>query len=192
MKEEQTKDNSSLIDRLTIVQDATTSNQGRIEPLEKAGPESIQNLVLEIDNKLKGYDESASQKLREAENNIWRNARGITSHSNLLREHTENINTFISTNATFTNQFHALETKSEDFLKYLQVERQRINNVESGLNCLDETVQKALPDIKRNMDRIDGLDTHQTNLEKDLDETSNQVQDSVKETATAAATIWNF
>merc|ERR1712013_307730 len=48
LKEEQTKDNSSLIDRLTIVQDATTSNQGRIESLEKAGPESIQNLVLEI------------------------------------------------------------------------------------------------------------------------------------------------
>merc|ERR1712013_91904 len=79
LKEEQTIDNSSLIDRLTIVQDATTSNQGRIESLEKAGPESIQNLVLEIDNKLKGYDESASQKLREAEDNIQKNAQGIVS-----------------------------------------------------------------------------------------------------------------
>ena len=35
LKEEQTKDNSSLIERLTIVQDATTSNQGRIESLER-------------------------------------------------------------------------------------------------------------------------------------------------------------
>merc|ERR1711874_758620 len=138
LKQEQTKDNSSLIERLNTVQDATTNNQGRIETLEKAGPESIQNLVLEIDNKLKGYDEPTSQKLRDAEDNIHKNAQDIASHSNLLREHTENINTFISTNATFTNQFHALETKSEDFLKYLQVERQRIDNVESGLNGLDE------------------------------------------------------
>merc|ERR1719342_680920 len=191
LKEEQTKDNSSLIDRLTIVQDATTSNQGRIESLEKAGPESIQNLVLEIDNKLKGYDESASQKLREAEDNIQKNAQGIASHSNLLREHTENINTFISTNATFTNQFHALETKSEDFLKYLQVERQRIDNVESGLNGLDETVQKALPDIKRNTDRIDELDARQTNLGKNLDDTSNQVQDNVKEIASLKQVLGN-
>merc|ERR1712142_328021 len=179
LKEEQTKDNSSLIDRLNIVQDATNTNQGRIESLEKAGPESIQNLVLEIDNKFKGYDESASQKLREAEDNIQKNAQDIASHSNLLREHTENINTFISTNATFTNQFHALETKSEDFLKYLQVERQRIDNVESGLNGLDETVQKTLPDIKRNTERIDELDAHQTNLGKNLNDNSGQVQDSI-------------
>ena len=122
-----------------------------------------------------GYDESASQKLRDAEDNIQKNAQDIASHSNLLREHTENINTFISTNATFTNQFHALETKSEDFLKYLQVERQRIDNVESGLNGLDETVQKAIPDIQRNTERIDGLDARQTNLGKNLDEISNHV-----------------
>merc|ERR1712013_530805 len=191
LKEEQTKDNSSLIDRLTIVQDATTSNQGRIESLEKAGPESIQNFVLEIDNKLKGYDESASQKLREAEDKIQKNTQDIASHSNLLREHTENINTFISTNATFTNQFHALETKSEDFLKYLQVERQRIGNMESGLNGLDETVQKALPDIKRNRDRIDDFDARQTNLGKTLDDTFNQVQDNFKEIASLKQVLGN-
>ena len=38
------RDNSSLIDGLTIVQDATTRNQGRFESLERAGPESIKNL----------------------------------------------------------------------------------------------------------------------------------------------------
>ena len=41
----------------------------------------------------------------------------IASHSNLLREHTENINTFISTNATFNSHILGLESKSEDFLK---------------------------------------------------------------------------
>merc|ERR1712106_333704 len=183
LKQEQTKDNSALLDRLNLVQDTTTSNEGRIDSLEKAGPEATKNLVLEIDAKLKGYDESASQKLREAGDNIQKNAKDIASHSNLLREHTENINTFISTNATFTNQFVALETKSEDFLKYLQVERQRIDNVESELNNLEETVQKAQPEIKMNTDRLDELDARHTNLGKNLEETSNQVQDNVKEIA---------
>jgi len=183
LKQEQTKDNSALLDRLNLVQDTTTSNEGRIDSLEKAGPEATKNLVLEIDAKLKGYDESASQKLREAGDNIQKNAQDIASHSNLLKEHTENINTFISTNATFTNQFVALETKSEDFLKYLQVERQRIDNVESELNNLEETVQKAQPEIKRNTDRLDELDARHTNLGKNLEETSNQVQDNVKEIA---------
>merc|ERR1712128_274776 len=183
LKQEQTKDNSALLDRLNLVQDTTTSNEGRIDSLEKAGPEATKNLVLEIDAKLKGYDESASQKLREAGDNIQKNAQDIASHSNLLKEHTENINTFISTNATFTNQFVALETKSEDFLKYLQVERQRIDNVESELNNLGETVQKVQPEIQRNTDRLDELDARHTNLGKNLEETSNQVQDNVKEIA---------
>merc|ERR1712123_233131 len=168
LKQEQTKDNSALLDRLNIVQDSTTSSEGRIDSLEKAGPEATKNLVLEIDNKLKGYDESASQKLREAEDNIQKNGQDIASHSNLLREHTENINTFISTNATFTNQFLTLETKSEDFLKYLQVERQRIDNVESELNNLDETVKKAQPEIKRNTERIDDLNLSTNLAEKSM------------------------
>merc|ERR1711915_189013 len=183
LKQEQTKDNSALLDRLNIVQDATVSNEGRIESLEKAGPEATKNLILEIDAKLKGYDESASQKLKDAEDNIHKNAQDIASHSNLLREHTENINTFISTNATFNSQILGLESKSEDFLKYLQVERQRIDNVESELNTLDETVKKAQPEIRRNSERLDDLDAHQANLVKNLDDTSNQVQDNVKEIA---------
>merc|ERR1711915_398096 len=183
LKQEQTKDNSALLDRLNIVQDATVSNEGRIESLEKAGPEATKNLILEIDAKLKGYDESASQKLKDAEDNIHKNAQDIASHSNLLREHTENINTFISTNATFNSQILGLESKSEDFLKYLQVERQRIDNVESELNTLDETVKKAQPEIRRNSERLDDLDARQANLVKNLDDTSNQVQDNVKEIA---------
>merc|ERR1712142_1196606 len=183
LKQEQTKDNSALLDRLNIVQDATVSNEGRIESLEKAGPEATKNLILEIDAKLKGYDESASQKLKDAEDNIHKNAQDITSHSNLLREHTENINTFISTNATFNSQILGLESKSEDFLKYLQIERQRIDNVESELNTLDETVKKAQPEIRRNSERLDDLEAHQANIVKNLDDTSNQVQDNVKEIA---------
>ena len=43
------------------------------------------------------------------------------------------------------------------------------------LNNLEETVQKAQPEIKRNTDRIDELNARHTSL----DETSNQFQNSL-------------
>merc|ERR1712236_191379 len=127
----------------------------------------------------------------EAEDNIQKNAQDIASQSNLLKEHTRNINNFISTNATFNNQLISLETKSEDFLKHLQVERQRIDNVESELNNLDEIVKKVQPEIKRNTDRLDGLDAHHNDLVKNLNETSKQVQDNSKEISSLKQVITN-
>ena len=116
---------------------ATNSNESKIDSLEKVGPEATKNLVLDIDSKLKGYDESTSQKLRETEDNIQKNTQDIASQSSLLREHTENMNTFISTNTIFTNQFLALEQKSEDFLEHLQVERLRIVEIDRYLVTAD-------------------------------------------------------
>ena len=51
LKEEQTKN-------------AIIGNCGKFQPLGPAEVDSIQDLVLEIDNKLNGYDESTNQKLR--------------------------------------------------------------------------------------------------------------------------------
>ena len=70
LKQEQTKENPALLGRLNIVQGAPVANEGRIESLEKTVPEASKNLILEINAKLKGYDESASQKLKDAEDNI--------------------------------------------------------------------------------------------------------------------------
>ena len=49
---------------------------------------------------------------------------------------------------------------------------------------MDETVKKAQPEIRRNSERLDDLEAHQANVVKTLDDTSNQVQDNVKEMAT--------
>merc|ERR1712013_700803 len=138
LKEEQTKDNSSLIDRLTIVQDATTSNQGRIESLEKAGPESIQNLVLEIDNKLKGYDESASQKLREAEDNIQKNAQGIVSLQSTSTIESEKMLKLESLMSSSTSDIKSLFEKTNRFSQYLQA----IEVLEDKINNLDEVQER--------------------------------------------------
>jgi len=169
LKQEQTKDNSALLDRLNIVPDATVSNEGRIDSLEKAGPEATKNLILEIDAKLRGYDESASQKIKDAEDNIHENVQDIASHSNLLKEHTENINTFISAKDKFNSQILGLESKSEDFLKYLQAERQRIDNVQSKLNTLDETVEKVQPDNVKEIAFLKQMTGNQNNYLEDTE-----------------------
>merc|ERR1712105_239090 len=90
-KQKQSTDNSTLIDRLNFGQDTTTSNETRLTSLEKFVPETTKNLVLDIDTKLTGYKESGSQKIREAEYNIQKNAQDIDSKSNLPTKHTENI-----------------------------------------------------------------------------------------------------
>ena len=63
LKQEQTKGNSALLDKLNIVQVAIVSNEGRMESPTEGGPETPKNLILEIDSKLKGYDVSTCQKL---------------------------------------------------------------------------------------------------------------------------------
>ena len=48
LKQEQTKDNSDLLDKLNHVQDTTNPNEGRIDPLEDDGPETTKNFVLDL------------------------------------------------------------------------------------------------------------------------------------------------
>ena len=71
-----------------------------------------------------------------------------------------------------------LESKSEDFLEYIQVERQRNDSVESELinfKCPKGTTSN------QEEHRIDKLDDHQASFGKELDEISNQVQNNVNE-----------
>merc|ERR1712228_709567 len=144
LKQEQTEDNSALLDRLNIVQDATVSNEGRIESLEKAGPEATKNLILEIDAKLKGYDESGSQKLKDAEDNIHKNAQDIATHSLLLTEHTGNINTINSANLEFSTKILCLESNSSIQSQYVQL----IEVLEDKVNNIDEMQQRNEARIK--------------------------------------------
>merc|ERR1712228_1019412 len=158
LKQEQTKDNSALLDRLNIVQDATVSNEGRIESLEKAGPEATKNLILEIDAKLKGYDESGSQKLKDAEDNIHKNAQDIATHSLLLTEHTGNINTINSANLEFSTKILSLESNSSIYSAELKSITEKISRqsqyvqlievLEDKVNNIDEMQQRNEAKIK--------------------------------------------
>ena len=45
--------------------------------------EAMKNLILEVDAKLKEYDELASQEPSNSDDNILKDTQDITSHSNL-------------------------------------------------------------------------------------------------------------
>ena len=64
-------------------------------------------------------------------------------------------------------------------MKYLQVKRQNIDNVESELNTLDIIVKITQPKIRKNSERLDELEAHQANIVKNLADTPNQVQVSL-------------
>ena len=75
----------------------------QVEPASNKSPNTERLDGLNELAKLKVYDKSASQKNREVDDNIQKNTQDIASQSNLLKEHTENINSFISNNEAFNN-----------------------------------------------------------------------------------------
>ena len=91
----------------------------------------------------------------------------------------------------FNSQFIALETRSEGFLKYIQVERQRIDNVESGMNHIDGVTQGVSREVKRNTKRLDDMDAHSNDIIKTLNEISKQVKDNYKEITSLKQSIKN-
>ena len=54
--------------------------------------------------------------LKETEDKIEKNCHSIASHANILSEHTENINTCISTNASFNNRFELIDKEIKDLV----------------------------------------------------------------------------
>ena len=144
--------------------------------------DSFENeMIHEINTKLKSYIELANSDLRQVGCDIRDNYKDITSQAKLLKEHTEN----------FNSQFIALETRSEGFLKYIQVERQRIDNVESGMNNIDGVTQGVSREVKRNTERLDGMDAHFNDIIKTLNEISKQVKDNYMEITSLKQSITN-
>ena len=125
LRQEQTKNYSDQHDNINHVHNMTSPNEGRIDPLEDDGPETTKKFVLD---------------LRETENNVQKNAHDISSQSQLLKKHTDNINIFISSNATFKNQSIALETKSEKLNNLVEKQQPKIKKKPTGwTHMINET-----------------------------------------------------
>merc|ERR1712130_122858 len=161
--------------------EASDNNKSKIESLEKVVPETSKSLALEVDAKMRTFHDETLDKLSAAEQKINKNRDNIESQAKIIENNTENITNIFSNNATISSQINSMENKAEDLLKYLQVERQRIDNLSSDLQDVDENLKKTVPEVKRNTDRLDSIDTTIENLDKKVVITTNKVQENDKE-----------
>merc|ERR1712130_809129 len=161
--------------------EASDNNKSKIESLEKVVPETSKSLALEVDAKMRSFHDETLDKLSAAEQKINKNRDNIESQAKIIENNTENITNIFSNNATISSQINSMENKAEDLLKYLQVERQRIDNLSSDLQDVDENLKKTVPEVKRNTDRLDSIDTTIENLDQKVVITTNKVQENDKE-----------
>merc|ERR1712130_755835 len=181
LKQDQERDNSTLNERILIIKETSDNNKSKIESLEKVVPETSKSLALEVDAKMRSFHDETFDKLSAAEQKINKNRDNIESQAKIIENNTENITNIFSNNATISSQINSMENKAEDLLKYLQVERQRIDNLSSDLQDVDENLKKTVPEVKRNTDRLDSIDTTIENLAQKVVITTNKVQENDKE-----------
>merc|ERR1712066_1153846 len=141
-------------------------NMNKINALEKSGPETTKTLLDNFEGKVKHLKDSTWDKLSGIESVINKNSEAIKHQASQIEIHSEHINSFISNNAVINSQISAVETKADDFMKYLEVEKQRIDNIGSDIKNLDKNLGKAVPEIKKNTDRLDNLDSQNRNMEE--------------------------
>ena len=151
-KQDHTKDNSAQLDRLNNVQDVT------------------KNLALELDTKLKGYNESASPELREAENNVQSFAAFRQDLDNKLAQHDRNCkaehNSMRSKSHTLTKHMKKKRKKrKESTKKLLKKEKKRkhqkvaqpLKNKTSKFKCENQmTAKKEAQDMLLLLENLKG------------------------------------
>merc|ERR1712025_344728 len=177
LKQDIEKDQQSIEQKFIIIQDRNEENMNKINALEKSGPETTKTLLDNFDGKVKHLKDSTEDKLSGIESVINKNSETITHQASQIEIHSEQINSFISNNAVINSQISAVETKADDFMKYLEVERQRIDNIGSDIKNLDENLGKAVPEIKKNTDRLDNLDSQNRNMEEILQQVNKTIND---------------
>merc|ERR1712025_82603 len=168
LKQDIEKDQQSIEQKFIIIQDRNEENMNKINALEKSGPETTKTLLDNVDGKVKHLKDSTEDKLSGIESVINKNSEAIKHQASQIEIQSEHINSFISNNAFINSQISAVETKADDFMKYLEVERQRTDNIGSDIKNLDENLGKAVPEIKKNTDRLDNLDSQNRNMEEIL------------------------
>merc|ERR1711935_701824 len=160
--------NKTFVDKIDV-------NLNKITALETSGPETTKTLLDNFEGQFKDLRNVTDDKVNEIEGLLSKNTETIKVHASQIEIHSENINSFVSSNAVFSSQISAVETKSDDFIKYLEVERQRIDNIGSDIKNLDENLGKAVPEIKKNSDKLLSLDVHIENFNEFIQNTNKRM-----------------
>merc|ERR1712106_299525 len=164
LKQDMDTDQQNLEQKILLIQNKNDVNLNKITALETSGPETTKTLLDNFDGQFKDLRNVTDDKVNEIEGLLSKNTETIKVHASQIEIHSENINSFVSSNAVFSSKISAVETKSDDFIKYLEVERQRIDNIGSDIKNLDDNLGKAVPEIKKNSDKLLSLDVHIENF----------------------------
>merc|ERR1712106_660179 len=175
LKQEMDTDQQNLEQKILLIQNKNDVNLNKITALETSGPETTKTLLDNFEGQFKDLRNVTDDKVNEIEGLLSKNTETIKFHASQIEIHSENINSFVSSNAVFSSQISAVETKSDDFIKYLEVERQRIDNIGSDIKNLDENLGKAVPEIKKNSDKLLSLDVHIENFNEFIQNTNKRM-----------------
>merc|ERR1712106_418853 len=175
LKQEMYTDQQNLEQKIILIQNKNDVNLNKITALETSGPETTKTLLDNFEGQFKDLRNDTDDKVNEIEGLLSKNTETIKVHASQIEIHSEDINSFVSSNAVFSSQISAVETKSDDFIKYLEVERQRIDNIGSDIKNLDENLGKAVPEIKKNSDKLLSLDVHIENFKEFIQNTNKRM-----------------
>merc|ERR1711892_868441 len=175
LKQDMDTDQQNLEQKILLIQNKNDVNLNKITALETSGPETTKTLLDNFEGQFKDLRNVTDDKVNEIEGLLSKNTETIKVHASQIEIHSENINSFVSSNAVFSSQISAVETKSDDFIKYLEVERQRIDNIGSDIKNLDENLGKAVPEIKKNSDKLLSLDVHIENFNEFIQNTNKRM-----------------
>merc|ERR1712106_314362 len=175
LKQDMDTDQQNLEQKILIIQNKNDVNLNKITALETSGPETTKTLLDNFEGQFKDLRNVTDDKVNEIEGLLSKNTETIKFHASQIEIHSENINSFVSSNAVFSSQISAVETKSDDFIKYLEVERQRIDNIGSDIENLDENLGRAVPEIKKNSDKLLSLDVHIENFDEFIQNTNKRM-----------------
>merc|ERR1711935_1493 len=175
LKQDMDTDQQNLEQKILSIQNKNDVNLNKITALETSGPETTKTLLDNFEGQFKDLRNVTDDKVNEIEGLLSKNTETIKVHASQIEIHSENINSFVSSNAVFSSQISAVETISDDFIKYLEVERQRIDNIGSDIKNLDENLRKAVPEIKKNSDKLLSLDVHIENFNEFIQNTNKRM-----------------
>merc|ERR1711892_992232 len=175
LKQDMDTDQQKLEQKIVLIQNKNDVNLNKITALETSGPETTKTLLDNFEGQFKDLRNVTDDKVNEIEGLLSKNTETMKVHASQIEIHSENINSFVSSNAVFSSQISAVETKSNDFIKYLEVERQRIDNIGSDIKNLDENLGKTVPEIKKNSDKLLSLDVHIENFNEFIQNTNKRM-----------------
>merc|ERR1712228_782710 len=179
LKTDRDQDNQTLDQRIIVIQNQNKQNEEKISALEKDGPETTKSIMDNLESKFKVIKDDSNGKLKDIEHVVTKNSEDLKSQSKFIENHNDEIKTIVSSVAVFTSQISALETKEDDIMKYLDVERKRIDNMGLDVQNLDESIGKAIPNIKNNSEKLDALISQLKEIENNL-QLQSQINDETK------------